>query len=126
VTEPSTEPHQEHRKFPRSKVGIQVELKTDGAAMPSRTETTDLSRGGCYIEMSFTMQVGTKLDLVLWIEDEPISTKAVVVTHHPQFGNGMEFHDMSQENEGKLERFLKKCEAEAEEKPEAKASGLGT
>jgi c-di-GMP-binding flagellar brake protein YcgR len=126
VNEPSHEHQQEHRKFPRSKVGIQVELKTEGAAMPSRTETADLSRGGCYIEMSFTLQVGTKLDLVLWVEDEPIPTKAVVVTHHPQFGNGMEFHEMSHENEAKLERFLKKCEAQAEEKPDARASGLGT
>ncbi len=125
MPEPPREPQQEHRKFPRTKVGIQVELKTEGAAMPSRTETADLSLGGCYIEMSFTLQVGTNLDLVLWVEDEPIPTKAVVVTHHPQFGNGIEFHEMSQENTAKLERFIKKVEAQAEEKPEAKASGLG-
>jgi hypothetical protein len=91
--------------------------------MPSRTETADLSLGGCYIEMSFTLQVGTKLDLVLWVDDEPLATKAVVVTHHPQFGNGIEFHEMSQEYQAKLERFIEKYETEAEQKPEANASG---
>ena len=125
MTEQPQEPWPEHRKFPRSKVAIQVELKSEGAAMPSRTETADLSLGGCYIEMSFTLQVGTKLDLGLWLDDERIATKAVVVTHHPQFGNGMEFHDMSQEDQAKLDRFLKKCEAQAEKKPEADASGSG-
>ena len=123
MTEQPHEPYQEHRKYPRSKVGVPVELKSEGAATPSRTETADLSLGGCYVEMSFTLQLGTKLDLVLWVDDEPVATKALVVTHHPQFGNGMEFHDMSAENKAKLERFLKKCEAE--QKPEAKASGQG-
>jgi c-di-GMP-binding flagellar brake protein YcgR len=125
MTEQPHEPYREHRKYPRSKVGIQVELKTEGAAMPSRTETADLSLGGCYIEMSFTLQVGTKLDLVLWVDDQPLATKAVVVTHHPQFGNGMEFHNMSEEDKAKLERFMKRCEAQTEQKPEAKASGQG-
>jgi len=120
MTDPSQAPQQEHRKYPRAKISVQVELKTEGAAVASRTETADLSVCGCYIEMSFTMQVGTKLDLVLWVEGERLPTQAVVVTHHPQFGNGIQFLDLSLDDQAKLDRYLKKVEAESTDKAEKK------
>jgi hypothetical protein len=118
-----TEQPQERRKSPRVKVGISIEFKPQGAAVASRAETADLSVVGCYIEMTFTLPVGTKLDLVLWVEDQRLPAKGVVVTHHPQFGNGIEFLELSQEDQEKLASFLKKCETPSEEKPEASASG---
>lgn len=124
MTEPPHETtHGERRKYPRAKVAIPIELKPEGAAVASHAETADLSLAGCYVEMSFTLQVGSKLDLVLWVDDARLATKAVVVTHHPQFGNGIEFFEMSQEDQAKLAHFLKSSETASEEKPEAKASG---
>jgi PilZ domain len=120
MTEP---PQGERRKFPRAKVAIPIEFKPEGAAVASHAETADLSLAGCYVEMSFTMAVGSKLDLVLWVNDARLATKAVVVTHHPQFGNGIEFSEISAEDRSKLEQFLKSCGASSEEKPEAKAPG---
>ena len=121
------QPHEtsqkERRRYPRTKVSIPIEFKPEGAAVASRAETADLSLFGCYVEMSFTLPVGSKLDLVLWVEDEQLPTKALVVTHHPQFGNGIEFLDLSQEDRTRLEHFLKTCQAQSEEKPEAKTSG---
>jgi PilZ domain len=119
--QPHDTPHGERRRFPRAKVGIAIEFKAEGAAVASHAETADLSLIGCYVEMTFTMPVGTKLDLVLWVEDHRLPTKGVVVTHHPQFGNGIEFIDLSPEDQGKLAHFLKSCEEK--EKPEANASG---
>jgi c-di-GMP-binding flagellar brake protein YcgR len=116
VSEPPREPQQEHRKYPRSKIAVQVELKTENATVASRTETSDLSVGGCYIEMSFTFELGTELDLVLWIADERIATRVIVVTHHPQFGNGMQFLNLSVEDQDRIDRFLKSCETSPEEK----------
>jgi hypothetical protein len=124
MTEPPHEvPQPERRKSPRVKVAIPIEFKPESAAVASHAETADLSLVGCYIEMSFTLPVGSKLDLVLWVEDHRIPAKGIVVTHHPQFGNGIEFLDLSQEDRGKLADFLKKREAGSEEKPEANASG---
>ncbi|HXM61898.1 MAG TPA: PilZ domain-containing protein [Terriglobales bacterium] len=124
MTEPSQETSQkERRRHPRSKVAIPIEFKPEGAAVTSHAETADLSLFGCYVEMSFTLPVGTKIDLILWVEDARLPTRALVVTRHPQFGNGIEFLDMSEENRDKLEQFLKTCEMRSEEKPEAKASG---
>jgi hypothetical protein len=120
MTEPA---HEERRKHPRAKVAIPIEFKPEGAAVASHAETADLSLAGCYVEMSFTLPVGSKLDLVLWVNEARLATKAVVVTHHPQFGNGIEFSQISQEDQAKLEQFLKTRETPSEEKPEAKASG---
>jgi hypothetical protein len=108
------QPHEgsqaERRKHPRAKVSIPIEFKPEGATVASRAETADLSLVGCYVEMSFTLPVGSKLDLILWVEDARLPTRALVVTHHPQFGNGIEFLDMSQEDRTKLAQFLKACE----------------
>jgi hypothetical protein len=120
------QPHgmgQERRKYPRTKIAIPIEFKPDGASVASRAETADLSLIGCYVEMSFTMPVGTKLDIVLWVEEERLATKASVVTHHPQFGNGIEFLNMSQEDQARLADYLRMLETRSEEKPEANASG---
>ena len=111
MTEP---PQEERRKYPRAKVAIPIEFKPEGAAVASHAETADLSLAGCYVEMSFTLAVGSKLDLVLWVNDARLATKAVVVTHHPQFGNGIEFREMSEEDRANLARFLNTCEPPSE------------
>lgn len=117
-------PHDpERRKYPRAKASIPIEFKAQAAAVASHAETADLSLSGCYVEMSFTLPVGTELDLVLWVEDERVAAKGVVVTHHPQFGNGIKFVEMSQEGQAKLGHFLKTRDIPPEEKPEANASG---
>jgi hypothetical protein len=118
--QPQGTPEKERRKYQRAKVAIPIEFKPEGAAVASHAETADISPIGCYVEMSFTLPVGSKLDLVLWIDDQRLATAAVVVTHHPQFGNGMEFRNMSEGDQGKLAYFL---EMRCEEKPEASASG---
>jgi c-di-GMP-binding flagellar brake protein YcgR len=124
MTEPPQDVSQkERRKYPRAKIAIAIEFKPESATVASRAETADLSLAGCYVEMSFTLPVGTKLDVILWVEDERLAGKGIVVTHHPQFGNGIEFLEMSKEDQSRLADYLKKCEAECEKKPEANASG---
>jgi c-di-GMP-binding flagellar brake protein YcgR len=120
--QPQETAQKERRKSPRTKIAISIEFKTEGAAVASRAETADLSLFGCYVEMSFTLPVGTRMNLTLWVEDARLPTRALVVTHHPQFGNGIEFLDMSQEDRAKLEQFLLACEKRAEEKREGKPS----
>lgn len=121
--QPHDSGHGERRRSPRVKVGIAIEFKPEGAAVASRTETADLNLNGCYVEMAFTLPVGSKLDLVLWVEDHRLQAKGTVVTHHPQFGNGIEFHEMSADDQRKLAHFLQTHQQVAEEKPEAGSSG---
>jgi hypothetical protein len=117
--QPQGMPQSERRKYPRIKIAIPIEFKPEGATVASHAETADLSLVGCYVEMSFTLPVGSGLELGLWVEDQRLSLSGIVVTHHPQFGNGIEFLNLSQQDRAKLAHFLSHQEARSEEKPEA-------
>jgi len=96
----------ERRQHPRRKVGVEVDLQSARTATPLRLKTTDLSLGGVYVEMMFTLEVGTKLKLVLWLNYVQVSTGGVVVTRDLQVGNGIKFIDMATEDRLRLKRFL--------------------
>lgn len=96
----------ERRRSPRVKVALQIEIRPAGTDVPTRLTTSDVSLGGCYVEMALTLEVGTKLDIVLWLDQHKVITKGVVVTRHPQFGNSLQFGHMSFENEARLRCFL--------------------
>ena len=96
----------EHRQHSRTKVIVTVELQPDGTSAPLRVETADLSIGGLYVEMMFTLEAGTKLKIVLWISDLKMSTGGVVVTRDLQVGNGIEFTDMAPRDRERLSHFL--------------------
>lgn len=95
----------EKRQWPRAKVAAQAELRLEGSAL-IRARTTDLSLGGCYIEMMFTLAVGKELEIVLWLGQSRVAAHATVVTCHPQFGNGFQFTEISADDRDLLETFL--------------------
>lgn len=100
----------ERRRFQRLKRSVQTELRAQGSETPVRTETVDISMGGCYIEMALTFEVGTLLKLVLWLGHKKLSVDAKVVTRHPQFGNGIEFGKMPEVSLNLLKTFLENAE----------------
>jgi hypothetical protein len=97
----------ERRRYPRTKTALQLELRPEGSTAPLRVETSDICATGCYVEMSMTLEVGSKLAIVLWLGDEKVTAEGVVRTQHPQFGNGIEFVGMSTGDQDKLVRHLK-------------------
>jgi c-di-GMP-binding flagellar brake protein YcgR len=103
---PPERKQQERRQHPRTKVAVEVALQSERTATPRLIKTADLSIGGLYVEMMFTLEVGTKLKIVLWINDVKVSTGGVVVTRDLQVGNGIEFTDMAPEDRERLKDFL--------------------
>lgn len=75
-----------------------------------RTATEEISVCGCYIETMFTIDVGTKLELVFSLESSKLTVQGVVATKYPQVGNGVEFLDMAASDRAKLSEFLANCE----------------
>lgn len=71
-----------------------------------RAATQDISLCGCYVENMFTLEIGAKVSLTLWLGDEPVHTSAVVATRYPQLGNGFDFIDMSPQDRMKLYGFI--------------------
>ena len=99
----------ERRRHPRIKAKIPVELRSSGQP-PMRTSTEEISVCGCYIETMFTMDLGTKLELVFSLLSDTLIVQGVVATKYPQVGNGIEFLDMAPQARRRLADFLATCE----------------
>lgn len=80
-TEKTAHDH-ERRRYPHLRAKIPVELKYPGKT-PMRTATDEISLSGCYIEMMFTMDVGTKLDLVFSLNQERVAAKGILLSTRP-------------------------------------------
>jgi PilZ domain len=96
----------DRRGHPRFSAKVQMELRREGDDVPMRTETTDLSRSGCYLQLSLTLAVGTYVQGKLWIADSAVKFRGQVVTSHPQFGNGIMFLQFEGNGEQILASFL--------------------
>jgi c-di-GMP-binding flagellar brake protein YcgR len=96
----------EKRQYPRFRVKLEIELNVDDERAPLRTRTSDVGLGGCYVEMLFTLAIGRRLDLTLWLGKEKWRSRAEVVTRDPQFGNGFRFLNLDDEKRYHLGRFL--------------------
>lgn len=99
----------EHRKSPRIKVSVPVELCVPGNATPFRCATSDLSEGGCYVESIFPFPVGTIVEMSLQL-DGTLLALGTVVTCHAQVGNGIEFSKMLPEDREELRAYLQSAE----------------
>ena len=96
----------ERRKYPRIQTAIPVEFVPDGSEVATHAQTSDISLGGCYVEMNFTLPVGTVVEMALWLGEEKVWINAKTVTHHPYFGNGFAFSEISDKARQKLAHFL--------------------
>ncbi|MFY9643570.1 MAG: PilZ domain-containing protein [Terriglobales bacterium] len=96
----------ERRHHPRYTVKVPVEVHPEGSGVPMRVETTDLSRGGCYVELAMPLHVGIRVQVTLWLADAPVVIHGRVVTRHPEFGNGIVFLDFESQAEVLLNQYL--------------------
>ncbi len=98
------------RRFPRVSVSVPAEARHLLEGFPRRGQTTNVSEGGCYIEMVQTLEPPTGVDIVLWLDDKKIRARAEVVTRHPNLGNGIRFVRMPEEDKAKLKTYLESAQ----------------
>jgi c-di-GMP-binding flagellar brake protein YcgR len=106
--------HPNHRKYPRYKISVPVEIHTEAASTPFRAAATDLSIGGCYVETMFPFPVNTALELKLQIQENTVLIVANIITCDPLVGNGIQFLKMLPEDREALRAFLDTQEPAAE------------
>src|SRR6266852_9227446 len=107
VSDDSSEPLQkERRQHPRKRVGARIELHLEGNAAPIRTKVADLTLGGCFVEMMFTLEIGMKVNIELWINHVKVNTGGIGVTRLRNRGNGIQFTQLTAEDRARLKQFL--------------------
>jgi c-di-GMP-binding flagellar brake protein YcgR len=73
---------------------------------PVRCRLTDLSMGGCYLEISSPFPVTTRVTLSMRAAGVELRAEGVVRVMHPDRGMGVEFTQTTPEHRAGLERFL--------------------
>jgi PilZ domain len=96
----------DRRRHPRYSVNVEIEVHREGSYDPMHLETTDLSRGGCYVRPTPTLPVGIRVQSTLWLDGCPAVIQGRVITRHPEYGNGIMFMDFEGQAEGLLQRYL--------------------
>ena len=96
----------DRRRDLRYTIKVQIELREKGSDVPIRMTTTDLSRGGCYVELMMPFPVGTDITATLWLSNNSVGIRGRVVTRHAQFGNGIKFVGFDENGERILATYL--------------------
>ena len=73
---------------------------------PARCQLTDLSLGGCYLDISSPFPVSTRVTLSMRAAGLELKTEGVVRVMHAEKGMGVEFTQTTPEHRALLEKFL--------------------
>ena len=74
---------------------------------PIRCQLTDLSVGGCYLEISSPFPVASRLTLSMRAGGVELRVQGAVRVMHPDRGMGVEFTQNTREHRSALEKFVK-------------------
>jgi PilZ domain len=92
----------DRRASPRLKCASSVEVYVTGETAPIRSRTSDLSLGGCFLEMPNPLPKGTQIRIALWVKEFKLWAGAQVVTSTPGFGIGVKFTEMTNQDRNEL------------------------
>jgi CheY-like chemotaxis protein len=73
---------------------------------PVRCKLTDLSLGGCYLEIPSPFPVGTRIVLAMRVANIELRVEGAVRVMHPDIGMGVEFTQRTSEQRNHVEKFI--------------------
>ncbi len=100
----------EKRRRPRYKCEGSVVFRTLGIDMRTWATFTDISLGGCYVELAATFPVRTHVNMALDVKGVKVEVKGIVRTSYPLVGMGIEFTEIAERERLGLEEVLRRLE----------------
>ena len=85
---------------------------------PAACKLTDLSSGGCYVEIASPFPVNTRVILTMRLAKFENRAEGVVRVMHPEVGMGLEFTRTTNQQRKHLEKFIHALKENAEAQPE--------
>jgi PilZ domain len=95
----------DRRQFARVKCSISAELHPFGQPV-IRGKVSDVSLGGCFVEMPVPLPVQERLEIVLWLGESKLRLKGEVASTSPGFGISVHFINLSSEVQELLRRHV--------------------
>lgn len=81
----------ERRGDPRYACTVGAELHSAGTAVPNFCSLSDISAGGCYVEMPIPLVGEPSVEILVRTGDEKFKLTGQVLSSHPGFGMGVRF-----------------------------------
>ena len=97
----------ERRKAERVKCSISVELHPKGHAVIWGL-ASDLSHGGCFVEMAIPLKAECALEIILWLDGNKLRLAGSVASSSPGFGIGVRFANVSLEEQKFLQQHVQR------------------
>ena len=95
----------DRRKSVRVKCEISVEVRA--AAQPVIWgKASDLSWGGCFVEMPIPLKAESKFEIVLWLEGSKLRLNGEAASSSPGFGIGVRFTNVSPQAQEALQKYV--------------------
>ena len=107
----------DQRNILREWLGSQLS-EPDQDDPPVSCRLTDLSLGGCYLTTSSPFPRGTRVTLSTKVADVKVRAEGVVLVAHPEFGMGVEFFQITDEQRDRVGRMIATLRAGGDKSPE--------
>ncbi len=107
-------PNIERRRFPRVACRIEADVLDELSAMNLPVKVTDISFGGCYVEMLAPLPVNSSVELTLDTSQGAIHARGKVVAAQTGMGMGIAFTAISPEDFEKLREIAPTAEQYSE------------
>ena len=99
-------PARERRKHRRVPCRLGAELYVQGTETLTRVHVTNISLGGCFLEVVTLPPDKAHVKVVVWANENKLTVQGVVVSRRPGFGVSIKFTEMTEEVGGQLQLFL--------------------
>src|SRR5713101_1704358 len=114
TTHENASPSDNRRRSERGKVPFPIEIRDErGRGAPMRTQATDISGRGCYVETLLPLSLGTALSITFWLDSEKITTSGIVKACDGGVGMGIEFTGLDEPTQERLQSFIESLDPEA-------------
>ena len=95
----------DRRKSVRVQCSTSLELHAHGQPV-IWGKASDLSQGGCFVEMPIPLKAESKFEIVLWLDGNKLRLGGEVVSASPGFGSGVRFTNVSPQGQELLQRHV--------------------
>jgi len=116
-------PAKNKRRYVRHKVLFPLEIGFEDARRTHmQTNATDIGGRGCYVETLLPLPLGTKVKVTFWMDSEKIQTSGVVRASDGGVGMGIEFTELHNQVQDRLQKHLDKLDEGLRAKGAAKGA----
>jgi len=84
---------------------IGAEVYRAGTSVPNHCCLTDLSSGGCYLEVSLPFPQGSSVEILIRTYDLKLRLRGIVQASHPGYGMGVAFELKTKEEQANLKKL---------------------